>query len=160
MGFFRAPVMSVDAVFPYKGNPAPPARVARELGVQYQVEGSVLRSADRIRVNARLVDHKGRVHWSGRFDEPASDLFALQDRITRDVAGALAIHVTRIEEARACRSPEELEPTTTCGARVAAAAADALGGRARELLSAPSKSTTTRPRMHAPDTYSVLCDGL
>lgn len=103
-------VMSWNAVYPYKGNPAPPARVARELGVQYQVEGSVLRSADRIRVNARLVDHKGRVHWSGRFDEPASDLFALQDRITRHVAGALAIHVTRIEQARALsKSAESLE---------------------------------------------------
>jgi TolB-like protein/DNA-binding winged helix-turn-helix (wHTH) protein/Tfp pilus assembly protein PilF len=103
-------VMSWNAVYPYKGNPVPPARVARELGVQYQVEGSVLRSADRIRVNARLVDHKGRVHWSGRFDEPASDLFALQDRITRDVAGALAIRVTRIEEARALsKSAQSLE---------------------------------------------------
>lgn len=103
-------VMSWNAVYPYKGKPAPPSRVAHELGVQYHVEGSVLRSTDRIRVNARLVDDKGRVHWSGRFDEPVSDLFALQDRITRDVAGALAIRVARMEEARASsHSAESLE---------------------------------------------------
>ena len=103
-------VMSWNAVYPYKGDRAPPAGVARDLGVQYQVEGSVLRTADRIRVNARLVDPRGRVHWSGRFDERVSDLFALQDRITRDIAGALAIHVTRIEEARASsKSAESLE---------------------------------------------------
>jgi TolB-like protein/DNA-binding winged helix-turn-helix (wHTH) protein/tetratricopeptide (TPR) repeat protein len=103
-------VMSWNAVYPYKGDRATPAGVARDLGVQYQVEGRVLRTADRIRVNARLVDPRGRVHWSGRFDEPVSDLFALQDRITRDIAGALAIHVTRIEEARASsKSAESLE---------------------------------------------------
>jgi adenylate cyclase len=103
-------VMSWNAVYPYKANPAPPSRLARELAVEYQVEGSVLRTAERIRVNARLVDAQGRVHWSGRFDERATDLFALQDRITRDIAGALAINVTRVEERRASsRSSASLE---------------------------------------------------
>jgi adenylate cyclase len=103
-------VMSWNAVYPYKANPAPPSRLARDLAVEYQVEGSVLRTAERIRVNARLVDAKGRVHWSGRFDEPVTDLFALQDRITRDIAGALAINVTRVEEKRALsKSAESLE---------------------------------------------------
>jgi len=94
-------VMSWNAVSAYKIQPAPPSRVARELGVLYQVEGSVLRDAGRVRVDARLVDADGRVHWSGRYDETVADLFALQDRITREIAGALALNVTRIEESRA-----------------------------------------------------------
>jgi adenylate cyclase len=103
-------VMSWNAVYPYKREPAAPSRVARDLGVQYQVEGSVLRTAERIRVNARLVDDKGRVHWTGRVDERVEDLFALQDRITRDIAGALAVNVTRIEAKRAAsKSPQSLE---------------------------------------------------
>jgi TolB-like protein/DNA-binding winged helix-turn-helix (wHTH) protein/Tfp pilus assembly protein PilF len=103
-------VLSWNAVYRYKGVPPAPSRVARELAVQYQVEGSVLRTAERIRVNARLVDEKGRVHWSDRFDERVTDLFSLQDRMTRDIAGALAINVTRMEEKRASsKSAESLE---------------------------------------------------
>lgn len=94
-------VMSWNAVQAYGNDSAPPARVARELGVLYQVEGSVLRDPARVRVNARLVDAQGRVHWSGRFDEPVADLLVLQDRMTRQVAGALAVNVGRMEERRA-----------------------------------------------------------
>jgi tetratricopeptide (TPR) repeat protein len=50
------------------------------------------------------------VHWSDRFDERVTDLFSLQDRMTRDIAGALAINVTRMEEKRASsKSAESLE---------------------------------------------------
>ncbi|HET9651654.1 MAG TPA: winged helix-turn-helix domain-containing protein [Usitatibacter sp.] len=94
-------VMSWNAVQGYGSNAAPPSRVAHELGVRYQVEGSVLQDAGRVRVNARLVDAEGRVHWAGRFDERVADLFALQDRMTREIAGALAVNVGRIEETRA-----------------------------------------------------------
>jgi tetratricopeptide (TPR) repeat protein len=70
----------------------------------------VLRTAERVRVNAQLVDAQGRVHWSGRFDERVLDLFALQDRMTREIAGALAVNVTRIEEKRAAsKSATSLE---------------------------------------------------
>ena len=103
-------VMSWNAVYPYKGNPAPPSRIARELTVQYQVEGSVRRTAERIRVDAQLVDPQGRVHWSGRFDEAVTDVFALHDHMTREIAGALAVNVARIEEKRAVsKSAESLQ---------------------------------------------------
>jgi TolB-like protein/Tfp pilus assembly protein PilF len=103
-------VMSWNAVYPYRGEPVPPSRVARELGVQYQVEGSVLRTETRIRVSARLVDTEGRVRWTGRFDERVPDLFELQDRMTREIAGALAVNVGRIEEKRAAsKSTESLQ---------------------------------------------------
>jgi len=60
-------VMSWNAVSPYKDKPASPAEIARSLAVQYQVEGSVLQTGDRVRVIAQLVNTDGRVLWSARF---------------------------------------------------------------------------------------------
>jgi adenylate cyclase len=94
-------VMSWNAVSAYRRASATPGEIARSLGVRYQVEGSVLQTGDRVRVAAQLVDSDGRVLWSARFDEPYSDLFVLQDKVTMQVAGVLAIRVTEIEQRRA-----------------------------------------------------------
>jgi adenylate cyclase len=108
LGRFSAlTVMSWNAVAPYKGKPSSPADVAGSLRVRYQVEGSVQRTGDRLRVRAQLVDTSGRVLWSGRFDEALSDLFALQDKITTQIAGALAIRVTQAEQKRVLAKPTE-----------------------------------------------------
>src|SRR5882757_3485052 len=90
-------VMSWNAVVAFKSEFVNPQEIARNLGVRYQVEGSVLQTGDRVRVTAQLVDAAGRVLWSGRYDEPLADLFALQDKITTQIAGALAIRVAKIE---------------------------------------------------------------
>ena len=100
-------VMSWNAVFPYKRKPANPADIARALAVRYQVEGSVLKTGERVRVTAQLVDADGRVLWSARFDEALADLFALQDKITTQIAGALAIRVTEIEQRRVLAKPTQ-----------------------------------------------------
>jgi adenylate cyclase len=99
--FSELTVMSWNAVASYKGAVAQPGEIARVLAVRYQVEGSLRFSGDRIRVSAQLVNVQGRVLWSARYDEPAADVFALQDRITREIAGALAIRVTEFEQRRA-----------------------------------------------------------
>jgi TolB-like protein/cytochrome c-type biogenesis protein CcmH/NrfG len=100
-------VMSWNAVSPYKGRPASPGEIARGLAVRYQVEGSVLRTDGRVRVNAQLINSDGRVLWSARFEEPLADLFTLQDKITAQVAGVLAIRVAQIEQRRALAKPTE-----------------------------------------------------
>lgn len=92
-------VMSWNAVSAYRRG-STPSEIARRLGVRYQVEGSVLQTGDRVRVAAQLVDSDGRVLWSARFEEPYSDLFVLQDKITTQTAGVLAIRVTEIEQRR------------------------------------------------------------
>ena len=108
LGRFSAlTVMSWNAVATYKGVLAKPGEVARALDVRYQVEGSVRYAADRVRVSAQLVDIRGRVLWSARYDEPLADLFGLQDRITREIAGALAIRVTQVEQQRVATKPTE-----------------------------------------------------
>jgi adenylate cyclase len=98
-------VMSWNAVSGYRRASTTPGEIARRLGVRYQVEGSVLQTGERARVAAQLVDSDGRVLWSARFDEPYSDLFVLQDKITTQVAGALAIRVTEIEQRRVLTKP-------------------------------------------------------
>jgi adenylate cyclase len=100
-------VMSWNAVFPYKGRPANPGEVARSLAVRYQVEGSVRQIGDRVRVNAQLVDTNGHVLWSASFDEALADVFALQDKITTQIAGTLAIRVTQIEQRRVLTKPTD-----------------------------------------------------
>jgi len=100
-------VMSWNAVFPYKDRPASPAEIAHALAVRYQVEGSVRQSGDRLNVIAQLVDPKGRVLWSDRLNEPQANVFALQDEITAQIAGALAIHVEQVEQHRVSAKPTE-----------------------------------------------------
>jgi adenylate cyclase len=105
--FSELTVMSWNAVSRYKGKPASPGEIARSLTVRYQVEGSVRRSGNRVRVNAQLVDANGQVLWSASFDEALADLFALQDKITIQIAGALAIRVSQAEQRRVFAKPTE-----------------------------------------------------
>jgi TolB-like protein/DNA-binding winged helix-turn-helix (wHTH) protein/cytochrome c-type biogenesis protein CcmH/NrfG len=108
LGRFSAlTVMSWNAVLPYKGKPASPGDIGRSLAVRYQVEGSVRHTGDRVRVVAQLVSTDGRVLWSARFDETLADIFALQDKITTEIAAALAIRVTQLEQRRVFAKPTE-----------------------------------------------------
>jgi adenylate cyclase len=100
-------VMSWNAISPYKGRPAKPAEIAQSLAVRYQVEGSVRRTGDRLRVNAQLVDANGQVLWSASFDEALVDIFSLQDKIAKQIAGTLAIRVTQIEQRRVLTKPTD-----------------------------------------------------
>jgi TolB-like protein/Flp pilus assembly protein TadD len=64
--------------------------IGEKLGVAHLVEGSVRHQGDTVRVSAELVDASdGSTQWSERYDRPYKDLFALQDDITRAVAGSL-----------------------------------------------------------------------
>jgi adenylate cyclase len=106
LGRFSAlTVMSWNAVASYKGAVAQPGEIARVLAVRYQVEGSVRYAGDRLRISAQLVDVQGRVLWSSLYEAAATDVFALQDRITREIAGALAIRVTEFEQKRLAQEP-------------------------------------------------------
>ncbi len=105
--FSELAVMSWNAVLPFRGQGSSPEEVARRLAARYQVEGSVRRTGERIRVAAQLVDQEGRVLWSARFDEALADLFNLQDKITAEIIEALAIRVTQIEQRRVLAKPTE-----------------------------------------------------
>ena len=58
-------------------------KVARELGVQYVVEGSVRKAGNRVRITAQLIDADTDRHvWAERYDRDLEDIFAIQDEVT------------------------------------------------------------------------------
>jgi adenylate cyclase len=99
-------VISRNSTFVYKGQVVPPKRVAEELGVRYVLEGSVQRAGDNLRINAQLIDAlTGGHEWADKFDGSLAEVFALQDKVTRSIADALAIRLTDLEQ----RSIEQQE---------------------------------------------------
>jgi len=101
-------VMARNAVFPFKGKNVKPAELGRELGVQYIVDGSVRRAGAHVRISVQLTDASaGKLLWSQQYDQELKDVFAVQDEVTRQVAGALAINLTQVEQRRALSKPPE-----------------------------------------------------
>ncbi|MDI7261622.1 MAG: hypothetical protein QME90_17115 [Thermodesulfobacteriota bacterium] len=93
-------VISRQSTLFYKGKPMKVKKVSEELGVRYVLEGSVQRSADRIRISAQLIDAFTDHHlWAGRYDRDLKDLFALQDEITIKILTAIRVKLTDGEQA-------------------------------------------------------------
>jgi len=93
-------VIASNSTFTYKGKPVKIQQVAKDLGVQYVLEGSVQRSAHRIRITAQLIDaRKGHHLWAERYDRDLKELFALQDEITMKIITALEVKLTEGEQA-------------------------------------------------------------
>ena len=84
-------VIARHSTFAYKGKAFDIRQAARELGVNYVIEGSVRRAASRVRITVQLIDASDGSHvWADRFDRNLEDIFALQDEVVRTIVGALA----------------------------------------------------------------------
>ena len=90
-------VISRTSAMRYKGSKKSLPEIARDLQVDTVVEGSVLRSGDRVRINARLIDSTERQMWSESYDRQLRDVLSIQS----DVASAIA------REIRVKVAPEE-----------------------------------------------------
>ena len=87
-------VIARNSSFTYKGTSVDIQKIAKDLEVRYVLEGSVQRAGDRVRITAWLVDSStGGNRWADQFDGPVSDVFALQDKVKRSVADALAVQL-------------------------------------------------------------------
>jgi TolB-like protein/class 3 adenylate cyclase len=94
-------VIARNSTFVYKGKPVKIQKVAEDLGVRYVLEGSVQKSADRVRITTQLIDAiTGHHVWSERYDRELKDIFALQDEITMKITLAMRIELTEGEQAR------------------------------------------------------------
>src|SRR5271169_4997282 len=94
-------VIARGAMQVYRGKEASPRAVAKDLGVRYVLEGSVQKSGDRIRVTAQLIDAVNDNHLlSQKYDRNLTDLFALEDDLTLQIASALDAHLTGATWAR------------------------------------------------------------
>jgi adenylate cyclase len=94
-------VIARNSTFTYKGRPVSVAQVGRELGVRYVVEGSVRKVDNRVRITAQLIDVATGTHvWADRYDRDLTDIFAVQDEVTREIVGALRLRLTPDERRR------------------------------------------------------------
>ena len=91
-------VTARNSSFTYKGRAVDVQQVGRELGVRYVLEGSVRRSGQRLRVTAQLIDATTGKHvWAENYDRELSDIFEVQDEITRNVVATTQTQVQLIE---------------------------------------------------------------
>jgi adenylate cyclase len=94
-------VVARNSSFTYKGKPVKVQQVSEELGVRYILEGSVLKSGNKVRITAQLIDALSGGHiWSERYDRDFNDLFALIDEITWAIAVELQVELTEGDKAR------------------------------------------------------------
>ena len=97
-------VSSLPVVRRYGGLDQDPVAAGRQLEVNSVVEGNVQRSGDQIRVTVRLINvSDGSSIWAGTFNEKFTDVFTVQDTISRKVADALAVQLTGEEQQRLTR---------------------------------------------------------
>lgn len=92
-------VASRTSSFSFKGKNVDMATVARQLGVDVILEGSVRRSGDRVRITAQLIDaHADRHLWSEAYDRELKDVFAVQDEIAKNIVEALELNLSPAEQ--------------------------------------------------------------
>jgi TolB-like protein len=104
-------VIARNSSFSYRDKNIGVKRVARELGVRYVLEGSVRKGGNRLRITAQLIDAATGNHlWADHFDGDLSDVFALQDDITRKVVAAIEPRLLEAESLRSQhRSPKDID---------------------------------------------------
>src|SRR5262249_55071853 len=125
-------VISRTSVMQYKSGLARNLRkIGEELGVAHVVEGSVQRAANKIRVNAQLIDARNDAHlWAQTYDRDLADVFAIQSEIAKAIADQLQAKLSPNEK-KAIEQP----PTTDL-------AAFDLYSRAKSLLITSGVSAT------------------
>jgi serine/threonine-protein kinase len=87
-------VAARTSAFQFKGRNPDVREVGEKLRVATVLEGSVRRSGDRLRITAQLVDaHSGYQLWSQTYERQLSDIFAIQDEISRAIVEALQVRL-------------------------------------------------------------------
>ncbi|MGB7974525.1 MAG: adenylate/guanylate cyclase domain-containing protein [Roseiarcus sp.] len=109
-------VIDRNTAFTFKGKSLDARAIGKDLGVRYVLEGSVQRDANRVRVNAQLIDAETGAHlWADRFDEDVVDLFKLEDEVVERLARALQVELVNAEAQRSLhdrpRNPDAVDLT-------------------------------------------------
>jgi adenylate cyclase len=85
-------VIARNTAFTFKGKVMDVKEVARTLGVSHVMEGSVRKAGDRVRITAQLIDAETGGHvWADRYDRDLTDIFAIQDEISKAIVAALRV---------------------------------------------------------------------
>jgi TolB-like protein/thioredoxin-like negative regulator of GroEL len=103
-------VISRTSMMTYKGTTKTLPQIARELGVDTVVEGSVLRQGNQVRITAQLIDARTDHHlWARSYVRDLNDVLTLQAEVARTIADQVRIAVTPEERARLAR-PRTVDP--------------------------------------------------
>jgi adenylate cyclase len=92
-------VVARNTAFQFKGEAVDVKDVAKTLGVDHVLEGSVRKVGNRVRITAQLIDGKAGDHlWADRFDRDLTDIFEIQDEISKEIVRALKVKLLPGEE--------------------------------------------------------------
>jgi TolB-like protein/DNA-binding winged helix-turn-helix (wHTH) protein len=98
-------VVSKTSIMQYKGTRTPLPQIGRELGVDAVVEGSVLRSGDRVRITAQLIRTATDRHiWAEAYDGDLKDVLSLQARVAEAITNQVKLNLTSEESGRLRRA--------------------------------------------------------
>jgi adenylate cyclase len=100
-------VIARNSSFTYKGRAVDVRTVGRDLGVRSVLEGSIRRAGKRVRISAQLTDAATGGHiWADRYDRDLTDIFEVQDDVTRRIVDALKVTLSPAEKARLTNNTE------------------------------------------------------
>jgi adenylate cyclase len=101
-------VVARNTAFTYKGKTVKVQEVAKELEVDFVLEGSVRKAGSRVRVTGQLIDgRKGDHMWADRYDRDLTDIFAIQDEITHAIVEQLKVKLLPQEKKRIAQAPTD-----------------------------------------------------
>ncbi len=85
-------IVARNTAFMFKGQTVDVKEVAKTLGVSHVLEGSVRKAGNRVRITAQLIDGEAGDHvWADRFDRDLTDIFEIQDEISKAIVDALRV---------------------------------------------------------------------
>jgi TolB-like protein/Tfp pilus assembly protein PilF len=98
-------VISHTSAMAYLGTHKPAAQIARELGVDALLEGSVVRSGNKVRITAQLIHAASDRHlWAHSYDREMSDILTVQGEVAREIADSISLRLTPREQAQLSRA--------------------------------------------------------
>ena len=103
-------VIARGTAFTFKGRSVDAREVGKECGVRYLLEGSIVRSGNKIETNVQLIDTQTGAHvWADRFQSDLGDIIAFEQAVTGRIAGSLDIQLAKAEGERAMQHPDAVD---------------------------------------------------
>jgi TolB-like protein/DNA-binding winged helix-turn-helix (wHTH) protein len=107
-------IIARTSVMHYKHSQEQLRQIANELGVQYVLEGSVMRDTDKVRITAQLIQMKDQTHiWARQYDRQLKDLLTVQNEIAQEISDeiqtSLGDRKSNAPAAQPALSPQEYE---------------------------------------------------
>src|SRR5688572_21323271 len=99
-------VISRSSMMTFKRSTKKIKEIAKEVNARYVLEGSVRKAGNNLRITAQLIDAINDVHlWAERYGGTLDDIFAMQEKVSRSIAEALGLKLTKEENSRLSERP-------------------------------------------------------